>query len=312
MRELYNQLSLKLTAINQRLVSLGTEEVRVLPVKDQTDEEVPVTLEKIKKYLTNLNTRLKSCPEDQIELIKHGQENPELNPLLIAHSQIIKALQVMGGTLNASLKQTNSTFKVELTESPRSYTLELVVNNTLDSTDTITFDLLNENTNQVLISEKEKWKALGEKSIGEYSIDGLTRYDQIQAKYKEAGCTGKEFKQLSTTAPAGVPFVRYEDASFISMPHQEHQGSNTALDHYDSKNDSSCPTDFHGHSLRNHFVYTSTDDIEELFCDYNGTISKADCPYSPAKNYCWSTTKGRFYYPRRSLTQMTLSIDYQH
>lgn len=210
-QSLYDELSQKSIAINQRLIALGTEEVNVNPT-DAQKTTVPVTLEKIKSYLRDLNDRLKGASEEKLAATKRSQEHPELNALFIAHSQIKVALDMMSTTLNASLKQTNSTFKLNLVEFQRRFELSLVINNSNDVNDVVTIDLLNETSHQIMISEKEKWQALAEKVVDGYSVDGLRRYIQMQKTLREPDCMNDNFKKFSPK-PSGVPFVKYEDAA---------------------------------------------------------------------------------------------------
>lgn len=219
-QKIYEAATTAVELQDQKLSSINEQSVDVNPTANQTNQTaVPVTLKKIQNYLIQLNDRLSTCPENQVDILMKGVEDPRWNSTNIAHSQVQTAIDKINTIVMASLQQENITSKLVLTQDLSARKSGAAMTLTLDTsykqTPLLSLNLLKYNF--ATPSEGQKWASIikaGIKIDG-YSLDGAIRYAEMQAK-RTSACASTE--TLLFPRQSSVPFVSYVDHVSILKP----------------------------------------------------------------------------------------------
>lgn len=199
---------------NTKVVSLQDLTVEINPVKGQYTSTVTLSLGQVISYFKNLNERLEGIDQTRITLLLESQEKPALNPLHVAHSQVIEAMKMMTTLLNSSLKEQQSEYAVGFTQTDRRFALEFrVAVNANGKKLAFNFPLLEKNK-KLELTETQIWNLLSQEAVtlDGAAVDGRARYSEFLRANLNAKCA----ELLSVTfsnSPAGVPYVSFKDAS---------------------------------------------------------------------------------------------------
>ena len=200
-----------IAAANTRLARLQSLSVHAVPVQGQSDGP-EVSFKDMIQYFTLFNSRLKANAKTGMSDLMRQQEDPSLNPMKIAHSQVTAAMQSMTVMLNSSLKAQTTSYEIVFKQQQDVYSLELKVDLTLNGvTKILSFSLLGKESgfasSPIVMDEKQKWKLLSQLSIDGQSVDGFSRYSATRAKL-QTECT--QIPQI-IAGTSSAPFVKYTD-----------------------------------------------------------------------------------------------------
>lgn len=213
-RKVYDALNIAIDLQRQKLASIYQQTVNVNPLPNQTAQTtVVVNLQMIKDYLIQLNGRLKTCPNNQVDLLMKGIENPEWNEPSIAHSQVQTAIDQINAIVSASLQQQDVVSKIVFSQSLNSsvrtagYAMNLVLETKYKDATLLSLDLFkNEET---AFTESQKWAFItaSKIQINDLPIDGARRYAEMQKK-RTSQCALDD-SSIKRCPSQGVPFVTF-------------------------------------------------------------------------------------------------------
>lgn len=197
--------------VREKVAFLQGTTIDVLTVEGQDGTSKRVSFAQITEYLRNLNERAAGTPADQFAALMRVQENWLSNPLELAHSQIIAAIEKSNTLINASLKEKSSEFSVSLVRKNQKFEYILTYKGQPSGIPVeITVSLLKKSAGagEVFgLSESEKWAAIlksGGKVDG-FSLDGQMRLAQMQLKHGDPSCRNDTI--LYGFVKAGFPLV---------------------------------------------------------------------------------------------------------
>lgn len=212
-KKVYDALNTAIDLQNQKLTTINQQTVEVNPLPNQTVQTtVTVSLKMIKDYLTQLNGRLKTCPDDQVDALMAGVENPKWNYPAIAHSQVQAAIDQINKIVSASLQQKDVVSKIVFTQNidnrASGNAMTLILETDYKDKTLLKQDLFK---NEVpTFSESEKWALITASTIeiNGNPIDGGQRYSNMQS-LRTSGCGQKDNGVMTFDTNSGVPFVTY-------------------------------------------------------------------------------------------------------
>lgn len=211
---LRNSVLSELKGANERLKALRSTTVTMNAVEGQTTAKVTITLEQLIAYFANLNERLEGISPEKRALLMKTQENPNLNPLKLAHSQVLEAMKLMTVTLNASLKEQNSQYEIGFTATERKFTLEYRVILPIAGK-RVGFDipLFGSATLDFSLSEAQLWNRLSREQIliDGQPIDGRARYRAFRDQHADKKCI-EDKRIVFPGTSIGVPYATYDEA----------------------------------------------------------------------------------------------------
>lgn len=217
-QNIYDVMTNAVKIQNQNFSAVNDQSVDVIPTASQTNQNtVPVNLQKIQAYLTQLNGRLKTCPDEQLDFMMKGVENPQWNETNIAHSQVGVAIEKINVLLASSIQQKNLVSKIILTQDlekrKTGHAMTLVLQTTLNDTPLLNLDLLK--TSHDFLTEAQKWKLITSSGvlIDGYPIDGEARYAAMNKK-RANDCSQTQVTYF--TSHSAVPFVAFPNVATVA------------------------------------------------------------------------------------------------
>ena len=197
---------------NDKISTLREQSVTVNAVPGQTTPAVEVNLEKMVGYFKLFNDRVLTCSKNAKQALQEQMENPNRNPLHIAHSQILTAMKTITTNLNASLKEQGVSYEIAFKPVFCGYELMLKVKLTVaDAKKEYDFSLLNSkgdtDLTKIVLDDEAKWSALSKGKIDKLPVDGMLRYRTIQDR-KAVKCD--DLTKIPSYR-SNLPFSTYAD-----------------------------------------------------------------------------------------------------